>query len=337
MEAGRPSLSRRVGGAARVPIILASFLFFLTTTAAFIISVYRTFQGLVLYKAGADAYPIGVIDGSVTAETVSFALALTIGDFMILYRLWAVWRTPSVIILPTLSIIGLFTGIAYRIISTAKFSKGLVSLSGERSTMVQLSLRAKSLYLRISQYFLAIFVESAAAHTAWTVIFTVLHLLDLNIQMAILFTVPSVLGCANALITCRVALGRAAEVHAEGSSATRNHSIRFAPARTGTGSAETHTVQEGELGQGIKMEDGGFPMGEAMRRLELQDDDVVVVFVAKSGVADTREGYGEGGSYMRTWAISVAVSSSSSPSARPSPSRYPHAVRPPDPPIVSYA
>ncbi|KAF7291762.1 hypothetical protein HMN09_01235800 [Mycena chlorophos] len=256
LGAAHPSLSRRVGGAARIPIILASFLLFFTTTTAYGVSVYRSFRGLLFFKEGPDAYFLGVIDASATAQTVFFAVSLVIGDFMILYRLWAVWRTLYIIILPTLSVIGLFVsfmmyaagaatftvgklntlvtiatifilvtntyfevGIAYRIITKAKLSKGIVRLSGERSTM----------------YFLAIFVESAAVYTVWTVFFTILHLLNLNLQEAILFTVPSVLGSANALINSRIALGRAVD---EGwnpgggednmNGTTRQLSIRFA-------------------------------------------------------------------------------------------------------------
>nr|GAT42671.1 predicted protein [Mycena chlorophos] len=104
----RPSLSRRVGGAARIPIILASFLLFSTTTTAYSILVYRSFQGLLFFQGGPDAYFLGVIDASATAQTTFFALSVVIGDFMILYRLWAVWRTLYIIIPPALSVIGLF-------------------------------------------------------------------------------------------------------------------------------------------------------------------------------------------------------------------------------------
>ncbi|KAF7289685.1 hypothetical protein HMN09_01331400 [Mycena chlorophos] len=300
--APRPSLSRRVGGAARIPIILASFLLFSTTTTAYSISVYRSFRGLLFFQGGPDAYFLGVIDASATAQTTFFALSVVIGDFMILYRLWAVWRTLYIIIPPALSVIGLFVsfimysggagkftvstlntlitigtifilvtniyctvGIAYRIITTAKLSKGIVRLSGERSTM----------------YFLAIFVESAAIYTVWTIFFTILHLLNLNLQEAILFTVPSVLGSANALINSRIALGRAVDDardlpggmgvgefsvgSASGShgETTRNLSIRFADADADADDGGA-CAPDVEVGFGYGMEERGGSKVEAI-------------------------------------------------------------------------
>ncbi|KAF7291748.1 hypothetical protein HMN09_01234400 [Mycena chlorophos] len=290
MGPAHTSLSRRVGGTARIPIILASLVFFLTTTTAYGVSVYRSFRGLLFFKEGPDVYFLGIIDAPATAQTIFFTLSLVIGDFMILYRLWAVWRTLCIIILPTLSVIGLsvsfmmyaggaatFTvaelntlitagtvfilvtniyctvGIAYRILTIARLSKGIVKFSGERPIM----------------YFLAVFVESAAVYTVWTVFFTILHLLNLNLQEAILFTVPSVLGSANALINSRIALGRAVEAHPDGgesSGMTRNVSIRFAATDdVGTGSVGGARLEEDtEAGHAYGMESRAATKAEAI-------------------------------------------------------------------------
>ncbi|KAF7317448.1 hypothetical protein HMN09_00481800 [Mycena chlorophos] len=226
-----PTLWRKLGAAFKRPIVLASAALFVTATVTWILAICRNFSAFIYFNGGTTA---GVYfdDVSGVAQTLQdgfLALSLTIGDGMIVYRLWVVWRNPYILLLPAASVLGLlisfslsmywtaryhlteladactwttpttvfiiFTNvyctlfIAYKIFSVARASSGMRE-DGERRLMT----------------FLTIFTESAAAYASYALLFIILHQHDMKLQFALQNTLPSVLGATNALINARLPL-----------------------------------------------------------------------------------------------------------------------------------
>ncbi|KAF7297484.1 hypothetical protein MIND_00982200 [Mycena indigotica] len=289
----RASLSRRFAKALRSPIVIASIALFLTSTITWVMTVYRNFRGWIFFEGGAapNVFFNTNADISETVQDVFLALSLTIGDSMIIYRLWVVWRNPYIIALPVLCVLGLFISLIITIVETTRLS--LIALD-TWITPTTVFILVTNVYCtacigykifavavattghvgnRKLTHFLAIFVESAAGYTSWALLYTILHQLDRNLQFAIQNTLPAMLGAANALINARVALGRAIELRdgayttsGAGSASAKGGiplSIRFGrqvqvsdPAGTaGTRNmtVKTHTV----VGEGTVREDDG--------------------------------------------------------------------------------
>ncbi|KAF7292560.1 hypothetical protein MIND_01153300 [Mycena indigotica] len=213
-------------------IVIASIALFVTSTITWVMTVYRNFRGWIFFEGGTapDVFFNTNADISETVQDVFLALSLTIGDSMIIYRLWVVWRNPYIIALPVLCVLGLFISLIITIVETTRLS--LIALD-TWITPTTVFILVTNVYCtacigykifavaaattghvghRKLTHFLAIFVESAAGYTSWALLYTILHQLDRNLQFAVQNTLPAMLGAANALINARVALGRAIEL-----------------------------------------------------------------------------------------------------------------------------
>ncbi|KAJ7866774.1 hypothetical protein B0H14DRAFT_2504255 [Mycena olivaceomarginata] len=112
---------KRAPGSADYAVVMKSTLFisacalFITITGFWVVTAIRCFEGFIYFKDGLDANTY-FTDTSRRAETIGyvfFALALVIGDSMIIHRLWVVWSfNKIVIILPVLGLCG-FIGAHY--------------------------------------------------------------------------------------------------------------------------------------------------------------------------------------------------------------------------------
>ncbi|KAJ7486988.1 hypothetical protein FB451DRAFT_775682 [Mycena latifolia] len=210
---------------------ISAWALFLAITGDWVVSVLRAFQGFIYFHDGMGA-AIYWSDNSQVTETIGgvfLALSLCIGDAMIIYRLWVVWsHNKTVIILPMLSLLGLFISFLIEVAGT----KDLPSIALDISlTPISVFTLVTNIYCtgmisweiwRITRYcmptdgtnlrdFLAIMVESAALYTSWVIFYIVCHEINSNVQYTALGALPPMAGLANALIHVRLALGRTIE------------------------------------------------------------------------------------------------------------------------------
>ncbi|KAJ7082011.1 hypothetical protein B0H15DRAFT_803387 [Mycena belliarum] len=192
-------------------------------SVVFLSGVALFITGFVYFRDGHGA-AIYFNDNANLTETVGdvfLGFALVIGDSMIIYRLWVVWSySKIVIILPSLSLLGLFRGIDNK--------------RTERTYTVQ--------------HFMAVVVESAAIYTVAILYYTITHQLGSNLQYIAVGALPSLSAIANGLIHVRLGLGRTIEqiAGANGSTAVSGP-IRFKSGQSGTRSGGLDTGEASEI------------------------------------------------------------------------------------------
>ncbi|KAJ7060371.1 hypothetical protein C8F01DRAFT_1370007 [Mycena amicta] len=232
----KSSFTGRILSALKSPIVVASFALFMSATATFILNVYRSFQGWILVQGGANHEQF-FIEPATTAGTVLElfgAISLVVGDAMFIYCLWVVWRNRWLLVPGLITFVGLIISLVITIVQTLHLringtvrsgSIGLTPMTvfALSTTFYCTALISYKLYKVGSAvsglvgekgltHIAAIFVESAAAYTSWFILYGILygilHWLNNNLQLSIFYTLPSMIGAANALITARVALRR---------------------------------------------------------------------------------------------------------------------------------
>nr|GAT48311.1 predicted protein [Mycena chlorophos] len=221
--------------AARSPIFMASFALWVATTIVWILTVQRTFYGFVTYNGGvpgsSTAFFSSLSQASETTQNLFIDLGLAIGDAMILYRLWAMWRNWFVVAPALLCWVGFVAAETLAVIDTALGKLEIVANTITSSITLSLATNlyctvliwyrvwtvvASSANLEVARTsgrmnltrIVLIFVESAAGFTLYTVIYFVLHLLNHKLQFGFINASPAAIGIANALIQTRVALAR---------------------------------------------------------------------------------------------------------------------------------
>ncbi|KAJ7059460.1 hypothetical protein C8F01DRAFT_1370390 [Mycena amicta] len=238
----------RIPSALKSPIVIASLALFTTATATWILTVYRNFQGWILFQGGSDP-ELFFTTSSITSETVAnatTALSFVIGDAMLIYRLWAVWRNRWVLAPALLCFLGLITALVITIIQTPHINGSAISedigltpitVFALCTTLYCTALISYKIYKvgsavsglvgeKSLTHIAIIFAESAAAYTSWALLYAILHWVNLNLQFSIFCTLPSMLGAANALINARVALGRAVDSTSHWSNTNSNSNAR---------------------------------------------------------------------------------------------------------------
>ncbi|KAF7298570.1 hypothetical protein MIND_00803700 [Mycena indigotica] len=248
--------SSAIWTAFKAPIFAASWCLFVAISIVWILTVQRTFEG-------------SLTQPSETIQNTFIELSLAIGDGMILYRLWAIWRRWTVIIPPFLCFVGLVVTETISVVDTALGSLDIVENTITASVAFTLATNiyctifiwygvwrvtsaAKSVrvvrpagHLKLTRV-VAIFVESAAGFTAYFLLYAILHLRNLKIQFGFINSVPAAIGIANALITARVALAKKenqqdAEMQHQGRR-TDKTTLRFASSTSGGETRETETT-----------------------------------------------------------------------------------------------
>ncbi|KAJ7458976.1 hypothetical protein FB451DRAFT_1372151, partial [Mycena latifolia] len=170
---------------------------FISVTVDWALTCERIVQGFIYFENGLAANTYFGITSQVTntISGVCLALSFVIGDGMIIYRLWVVWGFRiTVIILPTLSLIGLLISLSITLAGTVQ-SRNLAAFAGVAPIGVcilftnfyctgliawkvwQTTKHAAPVGGLNMRHFVAIVVESAAIYTAWITYFAVMHLL----------------------------------------------------------------------------------------------------------------------------------------------------------------
>nr|GAT55385.1 PX domain protein [Mycena chlorophos] len=226
------------------PMFMASLVLFILATAvrhlslgvamligafsqSFVLSVDKVFEGFIVHAAEAEAYLANIATTNEAVDNVCIALALVIGDAMIIYRLWAVWQNRWVVGVAILSLTGMAASLIASIVKATQ--GGLISGDSTLNPATVFSLITSVYCTALIWYrlytvgsaagrlvswedslvrYAIIFAESAGAYTCWQILYATLHFLNINPQIIPLTTQPSVLGAVNALMHVRVAIGR---------------------------------------------------------------------------------------------------------------------------------
>ncbi|KAJ7466501.1 hypothetical protein FB451DRAFT_1561181 [Mycena latifolia] len=227
---------------------------FVSVTVDWALTCEHMVQGFIYFDNGLAANTFFGITSQVT-NTISgvfLALSSVLGDGMIIYRLWVVWGfSLTVIILPTLSLIGLLISLSFTLAGTVQ-SRNLAAFAGVVPIAVCIlftnfystGLIAWKVW-RTTKHAAPVGYDSAAIYSAWITYFAVMHLLGSTNQFTVLVALPSVVGIANALIHVRVPLGRTIEQilgrSATGSTATAPIRFRAGP------SSGVQTQEDGSM------------------------------------------------------------------------------------------
>ncbi|KAJ7217600.1 hypothetical protein C8J57DRAFT_1395456 [Mycena rebaudengoi] len=257
-------------GSANYAVVMKSTLsisacvLFIAVTGFWVVTVIRCFEGFIYFKDGLNSNTY-FADTSRRAETISyvfFALALVIGDSMIIHRLWVVWSyNKTVVILPVLGVCGfIVSGIiavedklqinhARQVgltlctvftIVTNVYCTALISWKIWRITRICIPVGGMNL-----RHFLGLIVESAAIYTSWIIFYSVTHQMNSLLQFFAVGPIPSIVGITNALIHARVGLGQTVEQifgeQGAGESVV-SAPIHFVTPRAGAGSRESGTI-----------------------------------------------------------------------------------------------
>ncbi|KAF7318540.1 PX domain protein [Mycena chlorophos] len=209
------------------PMFVASLVLFILATASFVLSVDKVFEGFIVHGTEAEAYLANIATTNEAVDNVCIALALVIGDAMIIYRLWAVWQNRWVVAVAILSLTGMAASLIASIVKATQ--GGLISGDSTLNPATVFSLITSVYCTALIWYrlytvgsaagrlvswedslvrYAIIFAESAGAYTCWQILYATLHFLNINPQIIPLTTQPSVLGAVNALMHVRVAIGR---------------------------------------------------------------------------------------------------------------------------------
>ncbi|KAI0656480.1 hypothetical protein C8Q70DRAFT_921621 [Cubamyces menziesii] len=219
------------------PLITANILLILTITVHWLIGMRRFFIAIVNHKETKQAgdFLENLSEGLEIARTAVLFVDMLLGDIVITYRTWLVWRRDHrVVIIPCFTIAGLVAsgiGLLY-VFKTLNPSAGIfastlgpwvlgycVATSGkpssEDSPMIAYKicsinhLTRKTGLMQASggSLLVTIFVESAALYSTWATLFVIFYLTRSPLQTVGSGCGPSMIGISFMLITVRVGLG----------------------------------------------------------------------------------------------------------------------------------
>ncbi|KAL6299347.1 hypothetical protein BKA93DRAFT_608471 [Sparassis latifolia] len=232
--------------ACKDPLFIGGVGFFITVTANWIIIVYRAFMAFVHHKNGTmPTEYYNIMNASEIVKTAIWLSALVISDAIIIYRLWVIWnRNIHVIIFPVSAFLGSVVCSVAVVYKLARFQLGrsifdtdevdawvesdwVLTMCTNLFCCVFIAWRLWRIHSRALPFIerpqsrglywiLAVFIESAALHVGWTILFMVTYETDANLGFFIEDTWPPVSGIAFMLINIRVGMGYA--MHAQSSS-----------------------------------------------------------------------------------------------------------------------
>ncbi|KAJ6464063.1 hypothetical protein C8R45DRAFT_911371 [Mycena sanguinolenta] len=215
------------------PIFLGAIALFITITSHWIITVDRAFLAFFHFENG--TFPLGFYgDLSQITEVVKtgFLMAsLTIGDLLIIHRLWTVWgHNNYIVIFPICTLMGLTVcgvGITYQFTQYEPGQNVFLSVAGRwitSDTVFTICTNVYSTFLiswkiwktsRLIRPYggqnltpvLSMILESAALYTAWTIFFFISYQSQSNLQFIAVDCWPAMSGISCMLIHVRVGLG----------------------------------------------------------------------------------------------------------------------------------
>ncbi|KAI9059824.1 hypothetical protein FKP32DRAFT_1579158 [Trametes sanguinea] len=241
------------------PLIAATVLMLLTNTVHWVIAMHRIFFAVINHETReqATAYVNDLSEGLEVGRTALLFVDMLVGDLIITYRTWLVWkRDYRVIVFPCITIAGLIAsgvGFLHEFKSLGPDSSVFVRALGEWILGYCVSTLATNMYSTVMIAYkiyavnklskktglmtasgssltegLAIFVESAALYSAWALFFVVLYVSRSPLQTIGSGCGPTMIGIAFTLITVRVGLGL-------GHDMTPGGTARSLPSRLGDG------------------------------------------------------------------------------------------------------
>jgi len=218
-----------VRGLVRDPLFIAAILFFLSITAHWILNVYRSFMAFVNFHDGAIPliYYGNLQFGSEVGKSALLVFVVTVGDLVLIYRVWMVWdRNIWITIIPFTSFLaGLTCGIGV-VIAQSHFNFLVPIGQSSMNTWIagscisdlctnliccglivwrlwQLS-SARSLRLL---WVFSVFVESAALYVGWNILYVATYEAGSNVEFTVVDAWVPIAGISFMLINVRVGLG----------------------------------------------------------------------------------------------------------------------------------
>ncbi|PCH34861.1 hypothetical protein WOLCODRAFT_79122 [Wolfiporia cocos MD-104 SS10] len=215
------------------PMLIGAVAMTVTITGHFICTATRLFEAFVYFDDGKQAmrYYMEIGAPVYVAKTALFMATLILGDALVTYRVWIVWNySIMVVAFPICMIIGLIicgVGVTYQF---AKFVPGDVifetvsarwmnsdaafTLCTNLYGSVMISLRVWRAHQALKHCgggslmgAVAIFVESAALYTMWTLLWLIAYHAKTNVQTTFADSWSAIAGIAFMLINVRVGLG----------------------------------------------------------------------------------------------------------------------------------
>ncbi|EGN93348.1 hypothetical protein SERLA73DRAFT_189558 [Serpula lacrymans var. lacrymans S7.3] len=218
----------------RRPMFLGTVLLFIVVTTHWALTFVRFFQAFIYFRSGSSPSTFFNSETELTEiiQIGFFMASLVLSDAMFVYRLWVIWSyNKSVVIFPLCSLIGLTVcavGITFQftqytsaaestylliaarwILSDCVFTLCTnvyctVMISWHIWTVHKASVPLGSRHLRTV---MAIFVESAALCTTWTIFYFAAYESESNLHDFVQGTWGTISGIAFMLITVRIGLG----------------------------------------------------------------------------------------------------------------------------------
>lgn len=217
----------------RRPMFIGAVILLVSITGHWICTVVRLFDAFVNFEGGQQAlkYYADLSQVTEVVKTGFLTGSVVTGDAMIIYRLWVVWGfNYRVIMFPLGTLVGLTVcgvGITYQFAMYTPGQDVFATVAGRWITSDCVFTLLTNVYSSsmIAWYIytthkassaiggssmmsiLAIFIESAAIYTTWTIFFMITYLTKTNIQFNTVDFWPEAAGIAFSLINVRIGLG----------------------------------------------------------------------------------------------------------------------------------
>ncbi|KAJ7689335.1 hypothetical protein B0H17DRAFT_640916 [Mycena rosella] len=235
---GRRRRAGRGGTRRTSPLFVGIVALFAMVTAHWIMVIFQIFYAFVHLGGSepADTFYADLSQPSELIKMIFFAIALLIGDGLIIQRLWVIWgKKTQILIFPLFTWVGMgmsFVGIVYQFSKWEPALRGLPFLADLKPwlTMATVFSFATSIYStaliaskiwRINKGIralsagtgkgmmpiLAIIIESAALQTLWLMVTFFSVLLTADLAFTVTDPFPTIVAICNMLIHCRVGLG----------------------------------------------------------------------------------------------------------------------------------
>ncbi|KAJ7894983.1 hypothetical protein B0H14DRAFT_703021 [Mycena olivaceomarginata] len=222
--------SRQHSSIFKSTVFVLAILLFVTVTVHWTTIIYRAFVAFVALQHGVEAEAF-FNDHTQLTEGIQngfMALAILIGDSLIIHRLWVVSRSKLVLAVPVACLTALtvssFVSLKVFWNSADVFANPLLKMNSLLTlftnvyftgcitwkiwTITKVTAPSDGINLR---HFVVIVVESAGLYAFWAIFFAVAYESQSNLQSSVIQTAPALVGIVNALIQTRVGLGWTSE------------------------------------------------------------------------------------------------------------------------------
>ncbi|KAF8884309.1 hypothetical protein BD779DRAFT_1536920 [Infundibulicybe gibba] len=215
------------------PMVISSFLIFITISLHWIFTIVRVFQAFVYNEPGVTALEFfnDPTPKTYTIWMISVFLTTLIGDSMMIYRLWVVWSYDKIVIIVpvccytagTVSILGSIyhlthfgpnpdvfaTQYSTWIINDCVFTICInIYSSGFIAWRIwRMNLQSKKYGGSDLMSVVSIVVESALLYTVWTVWFFICYIIKTNLYIFLLTNQAVITGIVFMLINVRIGMG----------------------------------------------------------------------------------------------------------------------------------